>query len=98
MFDLASGYNKCSNSTSCNISLYVFIPTMTHLTLLCFIFLSSPKILTFVFGSDVPVDCLKDGTCEKEQGNHEKEKYRAKGKDWLLNFDEIKGLSKLENT
>ena len=71
---------------------------MTDFTLLCFIFLSSPKILKFVFGSDVPVDCLKDGTCEKEQGNHEKEKYRAKGKDWLLNFDEIKGLNKLENT
>jgi len=57
---------------------------MTHLTLLCLIFLSSPKILKSVFGSDVPGDCLKEGTCEEEQGNHEKEKYRAKGKDCLL--------------
>lgn len=71
---------------------------MTYLTLLCLIFLSSPKILKSVFGSNVPGDCLKDGTCEEKQGNHEKEKYRAKGKDWLLNFDEIKGLNKLENT
>ncbi|KAM7439851.1 Protein O-glucosyltransferase 1 [Porites harrisoni] len=61
---------------------------MTHLTLLCLIFLSSPKILKFVFGSDVPGDCLKDGTCEKEQGNHEKEKYRAK-ESWKTYLSKI---------